>query len=352
VKARDPRHSVETFEHEVRVQSVRVGVWLTAMVTAIVVAYSLATWDRPHRALLIGIVFGATASAVGVLAMPIERIARSRWREPFFLSWSALNVLMVSVLVVLDGTDESPLALIYVLPLVFAASSYPLGMTIAISIADVGACLAVGLSDGGPPDRAMVLTGLLTAAAFMCALQARNHDRQREVLSRVSRTDPLTDVLNRRGFEKPLDAALRAAARSEEPLALLLLDLDGFKWVNDRDGHVAGDELLRWAAQQIAKCVRPGDTVGRIGGDEFAVLAPAADGSAARALAKRIAAVLEHQIGVSIGIAGYPSDAETVEDLHRTADERLYGVKRGRTGRAAGVIGPATVGDGAPLASA
>jgi diguanylate cyclase (GGDEF)-like protein len=101
----------------------------------------------------------------------------------------------------------------------------------------------------------------------------------------------------------------------------------------------------------LATCVRPGDVVGRLGGDEFAVVAPGAGRSAARELAARIRTALEHRIGVSIGIASYPSDGQTAEALHRTADERLYGVKRG-TERPSGVIRPATVGDGAPLASA
>jgi diguanylate cyclase (GGDEF)-like protein len=264
--------------------------------------------------------------------LPTEPVLRSRWREPFFFTWSLINVLVVSGLVVLDGTDESPLALIYVLPLIFAASSYPLGLTVAVSLADVGACLSVGLSDGGSPERAIVLTGLLGAAACMCALQARNHDRQREALGRMSRTDSLTGVFNRRGFEERLDAALRTVPRSGEPVALLLMDLDGFKWVNDRNGHAEGDALLRWTAERIAACIRDGDVVGRIGGDEFAVVAPGADGDAGHELARCIAVALGERIGVSIGVAVCPHDGTAMDELHRSADERLYGVKRGRPG--------------------
>ena len=313
-----------------RVGSVKVAVLLTVMVSAIVAAYAALTWDRPHRIALLLLVGAASALAAAILLLPLDRIVRGRWREPFFLSWSMLNVLVVSAIVVVDGTDESPLALIYVLPLIFAASSYPLGMTIAVSVVDVGACLAVGVSDSGSAERALVLTGLLTAAAAMCSLQARNHDRQRAVLGRISRTDALTHVLNRRGFEERLTAALLGSARSNEPCALLLLDLDGFKPVNDRAGHAAGDALLQWTAQRIGGCVRPADVVGRIGGDEFAVLAPSADAGVAYEIAGRIGWALEDRIGVSIGVASYPADGTTVDELHRVADERLYSIKRDR----------------------
>jgi diguanylate cyclase (GGDEF)-like protein len=322
---------MDAFEDDLRIRSVRVGVLLTGFTAAVVAIYCAFTWDRPHRPLLVGLVGGAVVLGIALTFLPVEKVIRSRWREPFFLSWSALMVTLVSLLVVLDGTDESPVSLIFVLPLIFAASSYPLRSTIAVCVADVGACLIVGLSDGGQDvARAVVLTGLLAATAMMCALQARNHDRQRDALKVISRTDPLTGVLNRRGFEERMGAALRTAERTGEPVALLLLDLDGFKPVNDRDGHAAGDALLQWVAERIQSCLRPADGVGRVGGDEFAIVAPDVDARGANDLAARIVRTLEERIGASVGVAGHPSDGASADDLHRCADEALYRIKRSR----------------------
>jgi diguanylate cyclase (GGDEF)-like protein len=328
--------TMDAFEDDLRIRSVGVGVLLTAFTSAVVAIYSAFTWDGPHRPLLVGLVGGAVLLGIALTLLPVEKVIHSRWREPFFLTWSALMVALVSALVILDGTDESPISLIFVLPLIFAASSYPLRPTIAVCVADVGASLVVGLSDGGSDvARAVVLTGLLTATAIMCALQARNHDRQREALKVISRTDPLTGVLNRRGFEERLSACLRTAERSGEPVALLLLDLDSFKPVNDRDGHAAGDALLQWVATRIESCLRPADGVGRVGGDEFAVVAPDVDAREASELSARIVRTLEERIGASVGVAGYPSDGASADELHRCADEALYRIKRSRRQAAA-----------------
>jgi diguanylate cyclase (GGDEF)-like protein len=326
--------TIDSLEDDLRVQSVTVGVLLTVVVAIVILAYCGLTWQRPHRTELVAITLGAVLTAFALARLPVDRIVRSPWREPFFLYWSFVNVVLISVLVVLDGTDESPLALTYLMPLIYVASAYPLGSTIAVCVADVGACLAVGLSDGGDPAMALMLTGMLAAAAYVCVLQSRNRDRQRDALAEMSRTDPLTGVLNRRGFEERLRADLLTGERSALPVALLLLDLDGFKPINDRAGHAAGDELLQWTAERIEASVRPADAVGRLGGDEFAVVAPGVDAHAARDLADRIARALENRIGASIGIADYPTDGTTSDDLHRRADEALYSAKRSRPAQA------------------
>jgi diguanylate cyclase (GGDEF)-like protein len=328
--------TIDAFEDDLRLRSVGVAVLLTMAGALVVIVDCLFTWERPQRPLLVVVAALAVVFSVLIARLPVERIVRSRWREPFFLTWSAAMIAAVSVLVALDGTDESPLALLFVLPLIFAASSYPLWPTLVVCVTDVAAWLVVAISDGDPSvERGVVLTGLLAAAAMMCVLQARNHDRHREALALISRTDPLTGVLNRRGFEERLDAALRTGERSGEPVSLLLLDLDGFKPVNDRDGHAAGDALLEWVAAQIGACVRPADVVGRIGGDEFAIVAPDVDARGASELSARIVRTLEPRIGASIGVAGYPAEGTTADDLHRRADESLYRAKRSRANQPA-----------------
>src|SRR4051794_39867852 len=204
--------TLDAFGDDQRMRSVGVGALMTVFGAVIVVLDCALRWDRAQRPLLVAIATAAAVFSLLMTRLPVERIIRSRWREPFFLCWSGAMVAAVSLIVTLDGTDESPLALLFVLPLIFAASSYPLWPTLAVCVADVGAWLVVGVSDGGASvERALVLTALLTATGAMCVLQARNPDRQREALELISRTDPLTGVLNRRGFEERLSAALRTA---------------------------------------------------------------------------------------------------------------------------------------------
>jgi diguanylate cyclase (GGDEF)-like protein/putative nucleotidyltransferase with HDIG domain len=165
----------------------------------------------------------------------------------------------------------------------------------------------------------------------MCAWQAQNHDQQRERLTLVSRTDPLTGCLNRRGFGERVKAELEEATRSGRPLTLVLLDLDNFKAVNDVDGHAAGDELLCWVVNELRETVRPNDSVGRLGGDEFAVLAPGASQANSIVIARRIREALSERIGVTTGIACFPIDGADREELYRSADTRLYELKHGQS---------------------
>lgn len=149
--------------------------------------------------------------------------------------------------------------------------------------------------------------------------------------------DTLTGLSNRRHFEVVLQAALERARRQQRRLALLYVDLDRFKEVNDTLGHAAGDQLLREAAQRLVRCVRASDTVARLGGDEFAMVLEAigAAADAGEVAHKIIAAVREpidiegHEVHVSasIGISIYPDDAQTIQGLTRKADLALYRAK-------------------------
>jgi hypothetical protein len=98
---------MDAFEDDLRIRSVGVGVFLTAFTAAVVAIYCAFTWDQPHRPLLVGLVGGAVLLGAALTLLPVEKVIRSRWREPFFLTWSALMVALVSTLVVLDGTRSS-----------------------------------------------------------------------------------------------------------------------------------------------------------------------------------------------------------------------------------------------------
>jgi diguanylate cyclase (GGDEF)-like protein len=154
-------------------------------------------------------------------------------------------------------------------------------------------------------------------------------------LHRQARQDELTGMPNRRGLLESLDARLGAAAG--ERTALLVLDLDGFKEINDSLGHLTGDELLRRIGQRIVAALRPGETAARLGGDEFAVLAPGLDAAAAAVRARTLAEALQVpvevddlrlRVRVSVGFAVHPTDAADAAELIRHADVAMYQAKR------------------------
>ena len=170
------------------------------------------------------------------------------------------------------------------------------------------------------------------ALTFVDITDSKAKERQMES---IAWSDPLTGVLNRRGFERD---ATRKLSRSADDAtgALLFIDLNGFKKINDTHGHEVGDQLLRTAAERLRRCLRSRDIIGRPGGDEFVVLVPNAPGEVADKLATRLVETLEkdyiigpHTLGcaASIGLALYPEHANTLTGLLREADQAMYRAK-------------------------
>jgi diguanylate cyclase (GGDEF)-like protein len=142
--------------------------------------------------------------------------------------------------------------------------------------------------------------------------------------------DPLTDIRNRRGFERELKRSLAHIARYGGAAALAYLDLDGFKAVNDRQGHAAGDGLLKRVAGALTAQVRASDVVGRLGGDEFAVLLWNVDDARAQAKARQLEAVVAAAgVGASAGVAMLTRD-QTPEQAIAAADAAMYARKKQR----------------------
>jgi diguanylate cyclase (GGDEF)-like protein len=162
--------------------------------------------------------------------------------------------------------------------------------------------------------------------------------RLEEDLRRAAETDPLTGVSDRRRFFGRAADALAEGEAMGRPLSLLMVDIDHFKRINDRFGHAAGDEVLRAAARRMAEAVRLEDTVGRFGGEEFAVLLPGLDRPAAAAVAERLRAVTadppveigEIRIAISISIGGvtHVGGPVRLDALLERADHALYDAKR------------------------
>jgi diguanylate cyclase (GGDEF)-like protein/PAS domain S-box-containing protein len=157
-------------------------------------------------------------------------------------------------------------------------------------------------------------------------------------LQYIAHHDPLTDLPNRELFHDRLQTALARARRNKERLAVLYIDLDGFKEVNDGHGHAVGDLLLQEVAQRIRRCLRESDTVGRIGGDEFVVLLNNITlPEHGAVVAEKIRAVLDRpfelggkrlHISSSIGVAAYPEHGDDNKQLIRHADEAMYVAKK------------------------
>ena len=315
----------------VREATIAAGVWLSYALCAAGALYVALTWDRPHRLVIAGLCAVGVAASITVSLLPRERIVRSRLREVFFFAWSVLDLLLIGMLTIADGGTGSPLALIFFVPVVFAAMSYPLGSVAALGGLTVAGYLAVAALDGSASWSYQALFAVvLLCTGAMSAFQARNHDRQRIALSHISRVDPLTGCLNRRGFEERAVAEISVAARRCSQGAVLLLDIDHFKPINDRYGHAAGDELLCWVVQTLRSVVRPADSIGRLGGDEFAVLFAEMAPADALECAERIKRALSERAPSSIGIATFPLDGATLDELTRQADLRLYSSRDGR----------------------
>lgn len=175
----------------------------------------------------------------------------------------------------------------------------------------------------------------LLARAIRYAIERK---RAEERLTHLAQYDQLTGLVNRTLFRDRLIHAMARSKRLQQPMGLLLLDLDRFKSVNDTMGHDAGDQLLKAVADRLRECVREVDTVARMGGDEFTIILEAlSHEDDITTVAQRITKSLTEpfplgnqrvSIGVSIGITVYPLDDHEIDDLLRHADAAMYRAKQ------------------------
>ncbi len=189
------------------------------------------------------------------------------------------------------------------------------------------------LSADEPDDRLLPSNEKLQALrifANQAAAAIVSSERVRE-LSFLADHDPLTRLLNRRAFVERLEAEVARARRYDRSFSLVICDLDGFKGVNDRLGHAAGDDALQMFGRTIEMALRKSDSAFRIGGDEFAILLVEASDDDAREVIDRIRAKLV-EMHASFGVASCPGDAADATSLFRLADEALYQAKRSGTG--------------------
>ena len=226
------------------------------------------------------------------------------------------------------GSDKYPIA---VVPLVF--HERPMG------------ALQVTLGDAARLWHENEILLLRTVADQVAV--AVNHAGLFAQIQQQALTDALTGCYNRRSFEMQLDKDILMARRLQQPLSLIMLDLDRFKNLNDSAGHDAGDAALRQLADCFRRELRAVDSAARFGGDEFALILPQADPEGALMVAERLRARIEEihidgfgSVTTSIGIATFPIHANTRAELLRASDDALYAAKRAGRNRVCGAQDP------------
>ncbi|RZU54401.1 diguanylate cyclase (GGDEF)-like protein [Krasilnikovia cinnamomea] len=306
---------------------------LLAVAAPVVVALYLAATPGPARPVM----FAVTAVMLAVAAATwraVPRIARARARVAVQAAGLVVNLAGAAALSLMDGGIASPLgALVPVCVVFYAIMMPPRVFTVAAGFAVVAYWTVALLGGPAPAGYAVVYTLGLGGVSFLCLRHAAALAGLRRRLAEVSRVDPLTRSLNRRGFDEQLEHAVAQARRTGQPVTLILTDLDKFKLINDTWGHQAGDDVLTATARTMNNALRDTDLVGRLGGDEFGALLTGTGPDDAPAIVERLRTALETGAPASLGYATCPTEATTVEELRRLADARAYADKTTRTGR-------------------
>jgi diguanylate cyclase (GGDEF)-like protein len=207
-----------------------------------------------------------------------------------------------------------------------AATGLIIGLTLVLSL---------GLAAPGTRPSAVLLIGVAGACATILVAVRERLERDQARLREFALSDAVTGVANRRSLMIRAEYEIARHGRTGREFALVMIDLDGFKGLNDRFGHAAGDDLLREVARSLAHEMRAQDTVARFGGDEFCVLAPETDEAGAERLALRVqtaigrvSAGMDGAVSGSAGVAIFPLDGTSLGELMAAADARLLEAKR------------------------
>lgn len=266
-------------------------------------------------------------------AAPRERADVRHW------GWISGALSAVLLLALADARVPAPYSLdfLYLVPVLAVtwSSGRWAGLVLALLAAEARG-IARGLSSDGAlsvplvaMDSLLVVLGLATAALLLAGLR---DGLQRE--TSAARTDPLTGLTNRAAFLLRLEIEAERAQRYARPLSLAYLDLDGFKGINDRNGHAAGDEVLRIVAGVLRSALRSHDLPARLGGDEFGVLLPETGAEDAGRVLQRLRAEIEDRmrgfdwpVTCSVGVVTSGAAPATADDLVRSADALMYEVK-------------------------
>jgi diguanylate cyclase (GGDEF)-like protein len=359
-----------------RVPRFHPSMWLDGVVgalgaTAVGVAFLLGPYLEPTAGRdavpLLQLGMPATDVLLMALLVAVGSILGVRLDRTIVLVTSALACILVGDLILFARTvrgtyvDGTPLELIWLSGIALVALAAHLARTrpqpradaedgrtrlgwrllalpLACNVASL-VVLAIGWGDELPAAAAWLAIGCALSALARTGITFREVRAFNEVREQA-RTDELTGLANRRALLEKAERVL-ATASAQRPAALLLLDLDGFKEVNDSLGHTAGDQLLRQIGPRLLPALRPGEVLARLGGDEFAVLLPGAGLDEAQDRAERLRQLILQpfpvedirlHVGVSIGVATAPVPAATVQEMLRCADVAMYAAKGAREG--------------------
>ncbi len=288
---------------------------------------------------------GYALAAVAVMAILLVNFDRlPLWT--FQLTLTA-GTALISFVIYVTGDPTSAYTMFYVWIALYAFYFFSLPhafFQVGFVALAYGAVLHFKEGVAVPTARWLITVGTVLAAGILVAMLKRRVEMLVERLSESAKTDPLTGLLNRRGFEEYFEYELERARRGSGRLTLVLLDLDYFKAVNDRFGHAAGDEVLERLGVVLMAIKRQIDTAARIGGEEFALLLPESDANGAFVVCERIRKRVSESfaeaaipgvaepgglpVTVSLGVASFPAGGTTQPDLLSSADRALYDAKR------------------------
>ncbi|WP_194755959.1 sensor domain-containing diguanylate cyclase [Aliidiomarina indica] len=298
----------------------------------------------------------AAIAVFGLISIFVSLLAFSQWAivSRWLMEFAAMCVMLSCALIIIFRRIRSPLMTVYAIAVVFFAQSsisFMLGSAwnhqwwLAHAIFAVG-FMALSYS---------VIQGFLTTGSFSKVYsqaelfeQLREEkeraddallklQRAHEALEVIAETDSLTKCKNRRGFESSARTEIARAQRSGSPLTFVALDLDHFKKINDQYGHSIGDEVLVAFADMVQENLRPSDILGRIGGEEFAIILPDTALNDGVILAERLRQIIENEyfvieaikieLTVSFGMSEYGIDGDDYDALYKIADHRMYKAK-------------------------
>jgi len=263
--------------------------------------------------------------------VPSGRAGRAGAVAPVPLRVALLTVLAVVAVVAVGGKGG------FWLSLPFALLAATMARTTAGALASAAAleltsaaAASIGGSGGLPSLRLLLLVPL--ASVLVVDRVSRRLLRERDAMERAAFSDPLTGLSNRRMLMATAEREIARHRRTDGRFLTVMIDLDGFKRLNDRFGHAAGDEMLCDVADALTRALRSQDTVARLGGDEFCVIAPETENP--QALAEKIVGAVQDAVRgpvvlrASVGLAMYPQDGNDIDTLLMVADSRLIAAKR------------------------
>jgi len=287
---------------------------------------TLLTLALPHPSSLhvpIMVTLGSIAPFAG-LAVYLLRHRLPSSAYPWLL---VSGTIIVTVLTAATGgyAEMTTFSFFYIWIVLYAVLFFtPLGVAVHVALVMVGYWVISALYDNSDTDKLtpfgpVILVSIIATTSVVFSILARARE--------ASEIDPLTGVANRRGLDRTLDMALQFAERIDPLLNVAMIDVDHFKTINDENGHAAGDQVLENLTTAWRPLLRPGDSIGRRGGDEFLVVLPGCAVADAAAILERLRSATPAQVTCSIGAAHWCA-GDSASMLVSKADVALYQAKR------------------------